>query len=323
MDDNGVPRQPNDLPNDHVDQSAERAINPLGFTMTYRRLAMVGAAVLALVAVAIAAFVVASRTGDSVGSEPLLQFVPADSSAVNIQQASEILDGAAPEGFRERFETAWRYFDGIGFSVYEVETLVEASDSQNGHRTLVVDGSLEFEAIRDELSGSWGYEDSEYRGFEVWEGRTWEWPVVALFESQGVLLMANHRDSAREVFRILHDGEGSLADTKDSRMRKFLEEMEDGWLVHPVFGDCEAVDRCQALAYALKRRDDDSAGVVAVMLFNSERAAERAADDYDAVYDFLNSRNVYGGALEADVIESRGSVVLAEGVAWFDREGAR
>ena len=323
MDDNGANRQPHDRPNDHADPTARRVINPLGFTLTRRRLAMAGAAVLAVAAVAIAAVVVASRTGGGAESEPLLEFVPADSSAVNIQQASEILDGAAPEGFRERFENAWRYFDAIGFSVYEVETLVEASDSRNGHRTLVVDGNLDFEAIRDELSGSWGYQDSEYRGYEVWEGRAWEWPVVALFESQGVLLMANHRDAARAVFRILHDGEGSLQNQKDSRMRTFLEETGDGWLVHPVFGDCAAVDRCQALAYALRRRDDDSADVLAIMLFNSERAAERAADDYDAVYDFLNSRNVYGGALEADVIESRGNVVLAEGVAWFDREGAR
>ena len=91
-----------------------------------------------------------------------------------------------------------------------------------------------------------------------------------------------------------------------------------GWVVHPVLDDCNGVDRCQALAYSLTERGRDSAKIDITMLFSSDRAAERAADDYDQVYDFLNTRTVYGGTLEVDDIESRGNIVHAKGIAWFD-----
>ncbi len=318
MAENGA-SQPTAAPDDEGrDPQVRRRIGFAGFTIPYRWLVVGACASLAAVLIVIGLVVLLSRAGGASAPTSLLRLVPAGSTAVHIQKASEILGGRAPDNYRDAFETNWSHLEDLGFSIYEVETVVWAHDEASGNRLLVMDGGFEFDDIRDELSEEWGYEDSEYRGYEVWEGRTWEWPVIALFESEGMLFMANRREAAREVFRNLQDGTGSLAAETDSRMRQLLDETGDGWMVHPVFDDCPGIDRCQALAYSLSERDQDSANIVAVLLFTSERAAERASDDYDQVYDFLNTRTVYGGELEVDVIESRGKVVHAVGVAWFD-----
>lgn len=317
---NGDSQPTDDQHGTHVDTPSGRSIRLGGFDLSYLWLAVGGGLLVVAVLVVIALVMILPRATGPGTAGALLHMVPADSTAIHIQRASEILDGRAPDNYQDAFETSWNHLEDLGFSVYEVDTLVWASDSASGNQLLVMGGEFEFEAIRDELSDAWGYQDSEYRGYEVWEGRRWEWPVIALFESDGVLLMANRREAAREVFRNLQNGSGSLVDEKDSRMRQFLDAAGDGWAIHPVFGDCGGVDRCQALAYALSERNADSANIVAVLLFSSRRAAERAADDYDQVYDFLNTRSVYGGELEVDIIESRGNVVHAEGVAWFDQQ---
>ena len=317
---NGAPEPTTDPSGDGMNPPSGRGIRLAGFNLTYRWLAVgVGASLVAVVVVVALAVFLSRATGPNV-SASILRFVPADTTAVHIQKASEILDGRAPDNYRDDFETSWGHLEELGFSVYEVETLVWADDAASGNRLLVMDGGFEFDVIRDELTQKWGYQDSEYRGYEVWEGRSWKWPVIALFESENALLMASRREAARVVFRNLQNGSGSLVDEADSRMRQLLDEAGDGWIVHPVFDDCSGVNRCQALAYSLSERDHDSANIVAVLLFTSERAAERAADDYDQVYDFLNTRTVYGGELEVDVIESRGKVVRAKGVAWFDQQ---
>lgn len=316
---NGASKPTDDQHDGRGEAPSARGIRLAGFTIGFRWMAVgSGALLLAVLVVIVLAMLLPKATGPG-ASGTLLRMVPADSTAIHIQKASEILDGRAPDNYRNAFETSWNHLEDLGFSIYEVDTLVWVTDSASGNQLLVMEGEFEFDAIRDELSDGWGYQDSEYRGYEVWEGRRWKWPVIALFESDGVLLMANRLEAAREVFRNLQNGSGSLVDEKDSRMRQFLDVAGEGWVIHPVFGDCGGVDRCQALAYALSERNDDSANIVAVLLFTSERAAERAADDYDQVYDFLNTRSVYGGELEVDVIESRGKVVHAEGVAWFDQ----
>ena len=65
-----------------------------------------------------------------------------------------------------------------------------------------------------------------------------------------------------------------------------------------------AVNRCQGLAYVLTERDRDSANIAVTTLFSSERSAERAAHDYDEVYDLLNTRINCGAEIEVNIIEN-------------------
>ena len=133
-----------------------------------------------------------------------------------------ILSGSAPDKYLDAYESAWEYLDDLGFSIYEIERQVESTDIESGNRLLVLQGDFVFADIRDELSETWNYQNGEYRGNELWEGRDWAWAAVALFEQENIVLMANRREAIREVFRNLEDGSGSLADEKDSRMRQFL-----------------------------------------------------------------------------------------------------
>ena len=92
-----------------------------------------------------------------------------------------IIDGTSPDEDRDRFEDAWQFWEEAGFSVYEVSYLALALDAESGNQALVVKGDLQFESIREELEVSLNYRDSEYRGYESWEGlswRGWDWKTA-------------------------------------------------------------------------------------------------------------------------------------------------
>ena len=210
---------------------AARGIRVAGYDLPLKWLVIGGATV--VVAVIVVAVVFALGSIGTSTSNTLLAFVPSDSTSVHLQETKMILSGSAPDKYLDAYESAWEYLDDLGFSIYEIERQVESTDIESGNRLLVLQGDFVFADIRDELSETWNYQNSEYRGNELWEGRDWAWAAVALFEQENIVLMANRREAIREVFRNLEDGSGSLADEKDSRMRQFLEETSDGWVGGP------------------------------------------------------------------------------------------
>ena len=185
------------------------------------------------------------------------------------------------------FEDVWGdKLDEGGILIDDVDILAEATGQEAEH-VMVLQGDIDFDAVRDELFDS-GMEEGEYRGFELWEGDGYPLASeVALIEDGGFVLLGG--GDAREVLRGLSREVGLLEYDEGSGVHELLNSVGDGWHVQVwTGGDCLNVglQRCEGVAWSVTPagRGDD-AEVTWVLAFRDERSAGLELDDVEEFFD--------------------------------------
>ena len=231
-----------------------------------------------LVLMAVAGFLLLS-CGESGPPSPgsTLHLVPANAeefSVINIAEmkASPDLAEAMEIDLSEEFVLglAWEDFDEITFAEWE------------GNGVSVLKGGFDFDDVRDELE-ELGLEESSYRGYELWER-------FALLQEDGYLVFSSSPDPVEEVLKNLYRDEGHLAGAEDNDLKRILEKLPEGFLkVASVREGFCPVKRCQGAGISATGMDLDREAVTGeiAILFSSERSAEDAAEEYDAIADFV------------------------------------
>ena len=106
----------------------------------------------------------------------------------------------------------------------------------------------------------------------------------------GYIVAAASIDAVESVLKNLYNGSGSLARADaDNDMKRMLDELDDGFQIQAQLGNRCQVERCRGYVFALTEADENAERFTVrfALLFGNERSAERAADDYDEVADFL------------------------------------
>ncbi len=178
------------------------------------------------------------------------------------------------------------------------EDLSEVAVVQRGGVHIVMmAGDLDLDHMRDDLEDDDAEEDS-YRGYEVWRDAD---TSAALFE--GYIIVSEAMGPVENVLKNLYNGSGSLGKADDdNEMKQILDQLGSGLAMFGVTGDVCSVERCERYGWAMANHDE-SAGETEIkiaLLFRNERAAERAADDYDQVADFLEREGFDIEDTEAD-----------------------
>ncbi len=321
---NGTPEQP--------EQPRQRASRPSGgqvFNIPTKWLIIggTGGGVVLAVVVVVALFlsgVLGGGSGAS-GGDNVLGYIPADAGGVLIGDNAAVLRGDVPEDFFEYLEESGEDSEGL-FGAYEAldiddddVALVAFALNRNGDDILeIVQGSFDFDVIREELEDGLDCEDDDYRGFELWECSGQEFAAVALFEKDEFVVFARRQDDLEDVLTYKSRTPEKLADVADSDIKRILDQTEGGWLqVAYILNDC-VINRCEGIAFALGESDDsESIPASYAVMFSSERAAESAEDDI-AIDDLLEGMFA-GFALNLDIEEvgAEEEFVVGNGTAEF------
>ena len=233
---------------------------------------------------------------------------PADWVEYRILDVGRILDenGAA---HADEFEDSWgNRLDEGGILIDDVDILAEATGQEAEH-VMVLQGDIDFEAVRDELFDS-GMEEGEYRGFELWEGD--EYPLaseVVLIEDGGFVLLGG--GDARTVLRGLSREVGLLEYEDGSGVHELLNSVGDGWHVQVwTGGDClnAGLQRCEGVAWSVTPAGrGDYAEITWAFAFRDERSADMELEDVEEVFDDID-------ALDVDGLEQDGRLIVVTGI---------
>ena len=151
-------------------------------------------------------------------------------------------------------------------------------------------GNFDLDYIREEWEDEDGEENS-YRGYEVWEYP--DGSASALLD--GYIVASDATRPVESVLKNLYNGAGLLERADDdNEMKQLLDRVGSGFVVFATAGEACWVERCEGYAWALTEVDEsDEEGTIEIaLLFRNERGAERAADDYDQVADFLEQEGL-------------------------------
>ena len=281
----GSPEQPDqDQP-----QGVHVSRGPLGIPT---RWLIIGGGGILLLVVAVLAVVMSGIIG---GGNPqprsLYDLIPEDAYSVVIMDVERILaiDDLADAMWTEQ---EW---DDAGIDSEDVSEM--AVVERDGVHIVMMAGDFDLDDIRDELEDEDAEKDS-YRGYEVWRGADGS---GALFDGYTVVSEATR--PVENILKNLYNGTGSLGKADDdNEMKQILDQVGGGLVVSGVTGDACSVERCEGYGWAMVDHDE-SAGETEIkiaLLFRNERAAERAADDYDQVADFLEREGFDIEDTEAD-----------------------
>ena len=250
-----------------------------------------------LVLMAVAGFLLLS-CGESGPPSPgsTLHLVPANAEGFAVfniaeMKASPDVAEAMEIDLSEEFVVGliWEDFDELTTVAWE------------GNDVSVLKGSFDFDDVRDELE-ELGLEESSYRGYELWER-------FALLQEDGYLIFSSSPEPIEEVLKNLYRGEGHLAGAEDNDLKRILEKLPEAFLKGASVreGFCP-VKRCQGAGISFTGMDLDREAVTGeiAILFSSERSAEDAAEEYDAIADFVKEE--WGSDLEN--AESDGEFVI-------------
>lgn len=202
--------------------------------------------------------------------------------------------------------------DAWGINRNDISEMVIAEWS--GGAVIVMKGNFDRDYIRGELEDD-DFEENTYRGYEVWENPK---GAVALLEEY--LIMSDSR-SVENVLKNLYNGSGSLerADS-DNEMKQILDKLGSGYIVTGYTGAACRVERCEGYGFVVTEVDEAAAeGTMEIaLLFRNERAAERAAADYDEVADFLEAED----DIDIEDTEAQGRFVVGVATEDFEEDSA-
>lgn len=278
---NGTPEQPdNDQP------MASRPSGGPVFNIPTKWLLIggggAGAALLAVIAV-VALFLTGVISGGNPQPTSVLDLVPDDANWVLRMNLKRIFGN---DWYADLFEGAADFSDiagDLGINNNDLSEMVIAAWS--GGSVIVMKGNFDRNYIRGELEDN-DSEENTYRGYEVWENP--DGNTTALLEEY--LIMSDSSTAVENVLKNLYNGSGSLerADS-DNEMKQILDKLGSGYTVIGYTGAACRVERCEGYGVVVTEVDEAAAeGTMEIaLLFRNERAAERAAADYDEVADFL------------------------------------
>lgn len=273
-----------------------------------------GGAVLAIVIVVVLLFVTGVIGGGNPQPSSVLDLVPDDAELVTRLDLARILrnDLLADEFFDD---ADWEWLeDDLDMDREDLsELLVVVRD---GAEIVVMAGDFDLDAIREELEDD-DNEENSYRGYEVWEDP--DGSAGALLE--GYIVFSETHRPVENVLKNLYNGEGSLEKAdEDNEMKQILDKVGSGFVVFGVTGDVCWVERCEGYGWAMTEVDesDEEATVEIALLFRNERGAERAADDYDEVADFLEQEG-----FDIEDTEADGEFVVGEAIQDLAEEESR
>ncbi len=267
-----------------------------------------------VVIVVVLLFVTGVIGGGNPQPASVLDLVPDDAEVVTLMDVGRILDNdlLAEEFFDER---DWEDLeDDLGINPEDLSEMVVAM--WGGGEVVVMSGNFDLDYIREELEDQ-DSEENSYRGYEVWEDP--DGSAGALLD--GYIVFSDTTRPVENVLKNLYNGSGSLAQAdEDNEMKQILDKVGSGFVVFGVTGDICWVERCEGYGWAMAEVDesDEEARVEIALLFRNERGAERAADDYDEVADFLEQEG-----LDIEDTEADGAFVVGEAIQDLAEEETR
>lgn len=131
-------------------------------------------------------------------------------------------------------------------------------------------------------------------------------------EGLGLDVVSGGELAVENVLKNLYNGEGFIARASESNeMKQVLDKLPDGFVVYAEVGGNCWVERCEGYGWAMTDVDEsDEEGTIEIaLLFRNERGAERAADDYDQVADFLEQEGFDIEDTEADGVFVTGQAI--------------
>lgn len=271
-----------------------------------------GAALLAVIAV-VSLFLTGVIGGGNPQPTSVLDLVPDDANRVwrtNLKQVfgDDWLADSSSVAKIDDFADAW------GINRNDLSEMVIAEWS--GGDVIVMKGNFDRDYIRGELEDD-DFEENIYRGYEVWES-----PVdgtVALLDEY--FITSDSSRAVESVLKNLYNGSGSLerADS-DNEMKQILDKLGGGYIVTGYTGAVCRVQRCEGYGFVMTEVDEAAAeGTMEIaLLFRNERAAERAAADYDEVADFLKAKD----AIDIEDTEAQGRFVVGVATEDFEADAA-
>lgn len=265
-----------------------------------------GAALLAVIAV-VTLFLTGVIGGGNPRPDSVLDLVPEDSTRVGRMNLQRIF---AHDWFGDLFASEAAIANILDINSDDLSDMVIAE--WRGGEVTVAKGNFDLDYIRDGLEDN-DFEENTYRGYEVWENSSGN--TFALLDEY--LVTSDESVSVKNVLKNLYNGSGSLkrADS-DNEMKQILDKLGSGYIVEGNIGATCRVERCEGYGHVMTKVDVDEATPEITMeialLFRNERAAERAAADYDEVADFLEEED----AIDIEDTEAQGRFVV--GVATVD-----
>lgn len=269
-----------------------------------------GGAVGGVALVAVIALIVLSAVGIIGGGNPqpasVLDLTPDDAITVVHLDVQKILE---EDDLAEDLEIDDVVdLDEVGILPGEVSEIVISDDGDRGSIT-VLKGDFNLADIREEWEDD-GAEKDAYRGYEIWSNMSNGGIAAPL---NNYLLMSESERAVEKALKNLYNSSGSLEQAdRDNTMKQVLDQLGRGYAVYAAGSRSCQVNGCQAYGYVIAdyEPENEEAKVEIALLFNSERAAERAADDYDDVADFLE----YSDNLDIEDTEADGKFVT--GIAY-------
>ena len=227
---------------------------------------------------ALATAVLAGCGGPSSATDPL-DMLSDDTVVVFAYDMEAVNSGEAGDAIEEMLENYWdTSFGAIGVLMNETESLTVGGRASDVYT--ILKGEFDFEFIRDDLHDN-GYEDDDYRGYEVWSGGGLrDASTVALIEEDG-LVLAGSDDAVQDILRNLARG----ASARDGAMRETLRAMDragEGWVVLGLSECDDDLRGCEAVAFSIAPGERYEFRVTEVVLFHDERTAESQMDEIEA-----------------------------------------
>ena len=300
----GSPEQPEQL----QPEGGQNSRGPFGISTRWLIIGGGAGGILLIIIVVVVIALSGAIGGGNPQPTSILDLVPDEAHIVKLTDLQQVLASDLMQDlFRE--DVVWEFTDEIGIDPDDLsETAVAHWD---GGTVSVYRANFDPDYIREELEDQ-DAEENSYRGYAVWEST--DGSAIALLESY--LVTSASVKSVETVLKNLYNSSGSLARADaDNEMKQILDKVGSGFLVDGATGDMCWVERCEGYGWAITEVDesDEEARVEIAILFRNERAAERAADDYDEVADFLEQQG-----LDIEDTEADGSFVV--GVAIQDLE---
>ena len=301
-------------PGQHPPEDSGPSRGPFGLPARWLIIGGGAGGIVLLIAIVVVAM---ASSGVFSGGNPqpksALDLVPDDAEAVRRSNVREIL--AVDFLADELFPNGVFHAEHLGISDEDIDRLVTAT--WNSGAVDVIEGDFQLDDIRYELEDA-GFEEDSYRGYEVWEFP--QGGGMALLN--GYIVAATSVGSVESVLKNLYNGSGSLARADDDNdMKRLFDELDDGFQVQAQLGSLCQVERCQGYVFALTEADESAERVTVrfALLFGNERAAERAADDYDEVADFLERAQ----GIDIEDTEADGDLVVGRAVEELGDDNSR
>ena len=216
--------------------------------------------------------------GDSSGSESALRYLLADETQIAVLDMAAMSEDTAPGSLADLHEELSTFFRVFGVHPENMDTLAFAETSGGSSDSVIIEGDLSFEDVRDVLHNNNAWEDT-YRGVEIWEDRS-AGSGAAVFEDAGVFVIGDlHR--VKDTIKALESGDGSIANADETSIRRVLDGAGRGWILVAYAdgeGPCMGIG-CEAWASAIADGDKEyEVKQTVVALFSTEKDAESNAD---------------------------------------------